>query len=145
MIPTFILLFFSCLFHSCLREVEKSRQKERKNQRKTDKDRERQRVLFRVFLKERLSCVKSCSEPAIVFCWASPAGLSCSLKTNLLMSKRCTSFPSRTKIDIQHNLPRHHWRIWREMILKRNYARDLKDWKLYLFLLFHIFSQSVVH
>lgn len=69
-----------------------------------------------------------------LFSWAAPAGLSCSLKTNLLMSKRCSSFPSRTKIDIQHNMPGHHWRrMWRTMILKRNYARDFKDWKSCLF------------
>lgn len=126
-ISPFAFFFFIC-FHGCMRELEKEKQKERKNQRKTDTDRERQWVLFRVFLKERLPCVKSCSEPAFLFCWAAPAGLSCSLKTNLLMSKHCASFPSRTKIDIQHNMPRHHWRrIWRAMILERNSARDLKD------------------
>ena len=77
----------------------------RNRQTRLERDR---RFLFRVLLKESLSCVKSCSELAIVLCWAAAARLSCSLKTNLLMSKRCTSFPSRAKIDIQPNLPRHH-------------------------------------
>lgn len=76
---------------------------------KSEKDRQRQTEGFvQGFPQGEAAMCKIFFRTSNLFCWAAPAGLSCSLKTNLLMSKRCSSFPSRTKIDIQHNMPRHH-------------------------------------
>lgn len=117
-------------FHVCMRELERWKQ-ESWNQRETGRQTE---GFVQGLSQGEAAMCKILFRSSSLFSWAAPVGLSCSLKTNLLMSKRCSSFPSRTKIDIQHNMPRHHWRrMWRTTILKRNYARDFKDWKSCLF------------
>lgn len=130
-------------FHVCMRDLERWRQ-ERWNQRETGRQAE---GFVQGSSQGEAAMCKILFRTSSLFSWAAPAGLSCSLKTNLLMSKRCSSFPSRTKIDIQHNMPRHHWRrMRRTMILKRNYARDFKDWKSSFFsLLLIFFFQPVLH